>query len=138
MRLSTIHRVVFFKIMGYRKHIFSAMLTLFMSINRYYVAIVTGSTRWNLIGVCGLWCFTSLWKLLYRSEELYWWRKPECREKTIDLPQVFDKLLHIMLYRVHLVWAGFEFTTLVLIGTDCTCSSKSNYHRITTTAASTI
>ena len=39
-----------------------------------------------------------------------------------------------MLYRVHLTWAGFELTTLVVIGTDCidkTC--KSNYHMIKTT-----
>ena len=29
------------------------------------------------------------------------------------------KLHHIILYRVHLVFAGFELTTLVVIGTDC-------------------
>jgi hypothetical protein len=32
-------------------------------------------------------------------------------------------------------WRGFELTTLVVIGTDCTCSCKSNYHTITTTTA---
>ena len=32
-------------------------------------------------------------------------------------------------------WAGFELTTLVVIGTDCTCSCKSNYHTIKTTTA---
>jgi hypothetical protein len=28
-------------------------------------------------------------------------------------------LSHVMLHQVHLVWAGFELTTLVVIGTDC-------------------
>ena len=34
--------------------------------------------------------------------------------------------------------AGFEFTTSVVIGTDCTGSCKSNYHTITTTMAPAI
>jgi hypothetical protein len=38
--------------------------------------------------------------------------------------------IHIMLYRVHLAWAGFELTTLVEIGTECI--GTSNYHTITT------
>ena len=37
------------------------------------------------------------------------------------------------LYQVHLAWAGFELTMLVMICTDCICSYKSNYYTITTT-----
>jgi hypothetical protein len=37
-----------------------------------------------------------------------------------------------MLYRVHLAWAGFELTSVV-IGTDYIGSCKSNYHTITRT-----
>jgi hypothetical protein len=36
------------------------------------------------------------------------------------------------MYRVHLAWAGFELTTLVVISTGCTGCCKSNYHAITT------
>ena len=35
-----------------------------------------------------------------------------------------------MLYRVHLAWAGLELTTLMVIGTDCIGSHKSNYQTI--------
>ena len=45
-------------------------------------------------------------------------------EKPIDLPQVTDKIYHIM-YRVHLARAESELTTLVAIDTDSIGSYKS-------------
>ena len=41
-----------------------------------------------------------------------------------------DKHYHIMFY-----WTVFKLTTLVVIGTDCIGSFKSNYHMVTTTTA---
>ena len=55
------------------------------------------------------------------------------RRKPTDLSKVTDKLYLIILYRVQLAMSENRTHNLVMIGTDCIGSCKSNYHTITTT-----
>ena len=58
---------------------------------------------------------------------IFWGNRSTLR-KSLTLLQVTDKLYHIMSYQVHLTMSRFKLTTLVVIGTDCIGSCKSNYH----------
>jgi len=82
----------------------------------------------------GLWCSTlfSIIFQLYGAGKFYWWRKHEYTEKTNNLPQVTDNLITLCCIEYSSAWARFERITVVVIGTDCKCSCKSNYHTIMT------
>jgi hypothetical protein len=75
--------------------------------------------------------FNNISFISWRS--FYWWSKPEYPKKTTDLSQVKDKLYKMKLYQVHLTLnRGFELTAIVVTGTDCIGSCKSNYCMIMT------
>jgi hypothetical protein len=52
--------------------------------------------------------------------------------KSVYSEKTTDKIDRIMLYRVDFTWAGFELTTLVVIGT-CRIGSCKSIHQTTTT-----
>ena len=80
-----------------------------------------------------VWCLMPLLTIfqLYRGSQFYWWRKQKYPKKTSNLPQATDKLYHIMVFISPR--SRFEITTLMVTGTDCIGSCKSNYHANTHT-----
>ena len=67
---------------------------------------------------------------LYRGGQVYRCRKSEYPEKTTDLPQVTDKLYHIILYQVQYTSPERDLNSRRQQQQAVSC--KFNYHTITT------
>ena len=117
----------------------SVISRLYISIFKLYKPTVYIIKR-GVAGHLGLWCLMPLSTVfqLYHGGLFYWWRKPKYPEKTTTCRKSLTNYFTYCCIECTSPWERFEFTTLVVIGTDYAGSCKSNYHVIATTMASLV
>ena len=118
------------------------IITMYFAIlNIYYLHILCQLTRYKYF-----WWFMVIVMVFNATfnnisvilcHQFYWILVEETGipKKTTNLSPVTDKLYHIIWSWVHLSMKVVRTHNLVVIGIDCTGSSKSNYHMITTKTA---
>jgi hypothetical protein len=103
------------------------------------MCLLNNGMKFNRLSLgLGLWCFNAIFNnisiISWRS--VFIARGNQCiRRKPLTCRKSLTNFYDICCIRYTSTWVGFKLTTLVVIGTDCIGSCKSNYHTITTTAA---